>query len=88
MCTQLNAIPLNANLSRCSVIRQGQIEYVLSQKKNIEPDIYVSLFQIQAKFTKSSHSGSKKSLDKGINSKTGKVYFMNDNHKNRYENNK
>ena len=56
--TQVNVIPLNTNLSCYNTVDKATS--VMS--KNIEPGIinYVSLYQIQAKFTKLSQSTRKK----------------------------
>ena len=50
--------------------RQSYINYALNQKVSIKSDITISLYQIQAKLLKSSHSISKKSLEKSLDKST------------------
>ena len=71
MCTQVNVILLTANLSCYSVVDKLNNECTQS-KKIIETDTInsVSLYQIQAKFTKSSNSMSKISVDKSMYEKS------------------
>ena len=58
ICSKVKVIPLNTNLLCYSFIK----------KAFVESDIinYASLYQIQPRFTKLSHSESKKSLDKSM----------------------